>query len=115
MKKQSSIDEFIALPDSEKKRIVDEIEAETPEERLAKSRPLNARERAMWVAFQRNAARPKPGKKGCREDFHQSRTLAAERGGSLRKEAQAEQIRIVQAWTTAFDSLCELSPNLLEK
>jgi len=62
MKKKSPIDEFIALPDSEKERIVEEIEAETPEERLAKSRPLNARERAIWVAFQRKAARPKPGK-----------------------------------------------------
>jgi hypothetical protein len=64
MKKKSPIDEFIALPDSEKERIVNEIEAETPQERLAKSRPLNARERAVWVAFQRKAARPKPGKNG---------------------------------------------------
>jgi hypothetical protein len=64
MKKKSAIDEFIALPDSEKERIVEEIEAETAEERLAKSRPLNASERAAWNAFRRKAGRPNMGKNG---------------------------------------------------
>jgi hypothetical protein len=64
MKKKSAIDEFIVLRDSERERIVREIEAETPQERLAKSRPLNAGERAAWAAFKRKAGRPRLGKNG---------------------------------------------------
>lgn len=60
--KKSVIDEFIALPDSEKERIYQEIEAETPEEMLARSRPLNARERAQWRRFKSKIGRPKIGK-----------------------------------------------------
>lgn len=48
---------FENLPDSEKDRIFKEIEAETPEERLANSRPLTAKERADWEAFVRKANR----------------------------------------------------------
>lgn len=63
-KKMSDIEEFIALPDSEKERIFQELEAETPEERLARSRPLNARERRQWRKFKAkaNIGRPKVGK-----------------------------------------------------
>ena len=53
---RSDIEEFLALPDSERNRILAEIEAETPEERLANSRPLNARERAQWATFKKRAA-----------------------------------------------------------
>jgi hypothetical protein len=58
-------EDFIALPDEEKNRIVAELEAMTPEEILAKSKPLNARERAEWKRIQanmrRNRGRPKVG------------------------------------------------------
>jgi hypothetical protein len=60
-RKQSVIDEFIALPDSEKERIYNEIDRESPEDRLARSRPLNARERRQWQRFKR-MGRPKVGK-----------------------------------------------------
>jgi hypothetical protein len=60
-KKKSAIEEFIALPDSEKERIYNELEAETPEDRLANSRPLNARERRQWRRF-KAMGRPKVGK-----------------------------------------------------
>jgi hypothetical protein len=60
-KKKSAIEEFIALPDSEKERIYNELEAETPEDRLANSRPLNARERRQWRRF-KALGRPKVGK-----------------------------------------------------
>jgi hypothetical protein len=60
-RKKSVIDEFIALPDAEKERIYQEIDAESPEESLARSRPLNARERAQWRRF-RALGRPKVGK-----------------------------------------------------
>ena len=46
------IDEFIDLPDEEKDRIYQEIDRQSPEELLARSRPLNARERALWRKFQ---------------------------------------------------------------
>src|SRR5690348_2458398 len=49
--KRSVIEEFIALPDAEKERIYQEIENESTESMLARSRPLNARERAQWRRF----------------------------------------------------------------
>jgi hypothetical protein len=50
-RKRSDIEEFIALPDAEKERIAREIEAESPEQTFARSRPLNARERRQWRKF----------------------------------------------------------------
>ena len=60
--RKSAIDDFIALPDSEKDRIVKEIEARTPQEHLARSRPLNAKERQQWRRFKSRAGRPTIGK-----------------------------------------------------
>ncbi len=61
-----SASEFIALSDEEKNRIAAEIDAETPEQRLARSKPLNARERVEWREIQkqmrRARGRPKVGK-----------------------------------------------------
>ncbi len=62
LKKKSAIEDFIALPDSEKERIYNELEAESPEDRLANSRPLNARERRQWQRFKAKMGRPKVGK-----------------------------------------------------
>ena len=53
--KKSVIDTFIALPDAEKERIYQQLDAETPAQRLARSRPLNAAERRQW----RGASRPR--------------------------------------------------------
>src|SRR5258706_12692107 len=60
--RKSVIEDFIALPDSEKERIVREIEAEAPVERLGRSRPLNAQERRQWKRFKNKLGRPKVGK-----------------------------------------------------
>jgi len=60
--RKSAVEEFIALPDSEKDRIVKEIEDETLEETLARSRPLNAAERRQWREFKKRIGRPKVGK-----------------------------------------------------
>jgi hypothetical protein len=60
--RKSVIDEFIALPDSEKERIYQKLDAESPEDRLARSRPLNARERRQWRKFKNKTGRPKVGK-----------------------------------------------------
>ena len=51
-KRRSIIDEFIDLPDEEKERIYQEIDRQSPEELLARSRPLNTKERALWRSFQ---------------------------------------------------------------
>jgi hypothetical protein len=64
--KEMTAEDFIALPDAEKERIFNEIEAMTSEEIWARSRPLNKRERAEWreiqAAMRRRPGRPKLGK-----------------------------------------------------
>jgi hypothetical protein len=60
-KKKSDIDAFIALPDAEKERIFQELEEESPEDRLARSRPLNAADRRKWRRFKARG-RPRIGK-----------------------------------------------------
>jgi len=61
-KRKSDIEDFVALSDSQKEQIFREIEAETPQWRLARSRPLNTRERAQWRRFKKEMGRPKVGK-----------------------------------------------------
>ena len=56
--------DFEKLSDAEKEAYIAEIDAETPEQRLARSRPLNARERAQWRATRKKMGRPKFGKNG---------------------------------------------------
>jgi hypothetical protein len=58
--KKSDIDEFIALSDAKKAEIIAKIDAQTPEQRVANSRPLNPRDRAKWAAFKSRAARHAP-------------------------------------------------------
>jgi len=53
---------FEKLPDSEKDRILGEIEAQTPEQRLASSRPLTPKEKMDWDAFVRKANRSRTAK-----------------------------------------------------
>ena len=53
---------FEALPDSEKNRILQEIEAEDPAQRLARAKPLGPRERARWNKFKKRIGRPRVGK-----------------------------------------------------
>lgn len=60
--KKSDIEAFIALPDTEKERIVRRLEAEGPRRRLARSRPLNASERRQWRRFKAKAGRPRVGR-----------------------------------------------------
>jgi hypothetical protein len=60
--KKSDIDQFIALPDSQKQRILKRIESQTPQQRLSRSRPLNAREQKQWRRFKSKMGRPKVGK-----------------------------------------------------
>jgi hypothetical protein len=83
--KKSAIDEFIALPDSEKARIVREIEAQTPSERLARSRPLNAQERRQWRRFKNKLGRPRVGKGAKTISLTVEKELLAEADAYARK------------------------------
>jgi len=53
---------FDALPDEEKERIFQELERQTPSHRLARSRPLNKKQRAIWRRITRKLGRPRIGK-----------------------------------------------------
>ena len=57
---------FVALSPAQQAQVIAQIEAKTPKQRLADSRPLNAAERAQWARFQakvkRRMGRPKIGK-----------------------------------------------------
>jgi hypothetical protein len=52
---------FDALPAAEKERIYQEIDGKTPEQLLAESKPLSARERAQWSEIKKKMGRPKIG------------------------------------------------------
>jgi hypothetical protein len=89
-RRKSLIDQFIAFSDSQKVRIVRQIEAETPEQRLARSRPLYARERAQWRRFKK-LGRPKIGKGG------KASSLTVERDLLKRADAYAKRHGISRA------------------
>jgi hypothetical protein len=69
-KRADPIEEFMALPAAEKERVFAELEAGTPEQRLAESRPLNKKERALWrkrqAMVRRGRGRPRLGKEVAR-------------------------------------------------
>ncbi len=58
--------EFEALPDKEKQRIYQELDAQSPEERMAQSTPLTAKDRERHRKFmlKGKSGRPKFGKHG---------------------------------------------------
>jgi hypothetical protein len=60
--KDMTASDFVALSNAEKERIFQDIEKQDPSERLAQSRPLNARERARWQPFKKKMGRPRVGK-----------------------------------------------------
>ena len=57
-----------AMTDQQRAKVFAELEAESPEQRQARSKPLNAEERAWWKRVQKKlkAGRPKFGKNGTR-------------------------------------------------
>ena len=69
MKKKELTGNIIdAMSDAEKAKLIAELETETPTQRLARSRPLNKKERAFYERFRkaqkakRKAGRPRIGK-----------------------------------------------------
>jgi len=55
-------EKFDALPASEKERIFQELEQETPGQRLSRSTPMTASQRARWNQIKKKMGRPKIGK-----------------------------------------------------
>jgi hypothetical protein len=64
MKKTRRYDseKFMALTETERQRLVARLERESPQCRLARSRPLNAGERKRWGKFQEKLGRPRIGR-----------------------------------------------------
>ena len=98
--KRSDIDEFIALPDAQKERIFAQLESETARQSLARSRPLNARERAQWRRFKKKMGRPVVGK-GAKtisltvEDLLQRADAYAKRRGISRAKLVAQGLQAI--------------------
>lgn len=92
---------FEALPDSEKDRYVCEIESLTPRQRLARSRPLNAREREQWRRFRKKAGRPKIGggttnvSVSLEKDLLRQADRFARRNGMSRSELIAKAVQSI--------------------
>src|SRR5689334_9537737 len=98
-KRTDPIAAFEALPDSEKERIWQELDALTPEQLKARSRPLNAAERKLWRRFKRKVGRPKIGKGvkivsiGVEKDLLKQTDALAKRRGLTRSALVAEALK----------------------
>lgn len=96
-----TIRRFEALSASEKDRYVREIEALTPRQRLARSRPLNAREREQWQRFKKKAGRPKIGRGttnvsvSMEKDLLRQADRFARRNGMSRSELIAKAVQSI--------------------
>ena len=51
-----------AMTDAQKAKLVAGLDAETPDQRLARSKPLNAGQRAVWRRVKKKMGRPRVGK-----------------------------------------------------
>ena len=60
-KKMSDSERFMSLPEAERQKIVSQLEHESTESKLARSRPLNAADRKRWKRFQEKLGRPRVG------------------------------------------------------
>ena len=90
-------EKFDAMTDRQRAAVVAEIEAETPAQRRARSKPLNAEERAWWRRAQKKlkAGRPRFGKSGTRNVSVTLERGLAEAGRRLRQEKWNEAIGAV--------------------
>lgn len=90
-----------SMSDSEKARLVEELDRHTPEQRRAESRPLNGRERAQWRRITKNMGRPKIGQ-GVKaisltveKDLLRRADAYAKRNGLKRTELFSQGVRLV--------------------
>ena len=60
-------EKFVAMTDGQRAKVIAEIEAESPQQRLARSKPMSARERERWKRVKKKmAGRPRLGKHGAK-------------------------------------------------
>ncbi len=109
MKKNRKLDGrlFEAMSDAEKAKVIAGIEAQTPEQRRVKERPLNKKERARFesirkeIVTKRKAGRPTVGKGSkmvavtIEKDLLQRADAYAKAHGLKRTELIAKALRIV--------------------
>ena len=101
--KEMTASQFMDLSDAAKDRIHAELEAETPEQREARARPLNAVERRQWSDLKqklRGRGRPKLGKNGVTKvsisvelSLMKQADAYADRHGLTRSQLFAEGLR----------------------
>ena len=99
----SVIDRFIALPDSQKKRVYADIEAETPSQRLARSRPLNKSEQKQWRRFKK-MGRPRVGKGAKTISLTVERELLQRADAYAKRHGLSRAMLIAQALRTILGS-----------
>jgi hypothetical protein len=89
------------MSDAERAKLVAELEGESPEQRLARAKPLNAKQRATWRAIKKKMGRPKIGKGSqpisltVEKDLLRRADAYAKRHGLKRAELVAEGLRLV--------------------
>ncbi len=104
-KREMTADGFESLPRKERERIFAELDAQSPEERIAQSKPLNAGERAEWRVIQkhlrRGRGRPKVGKGVARVSLSVERTLL-DRADAYAKSHRLNRSELVSASLAQF-------------
>jgi hypothetical protein len=97
--KPSDSEKFMAFSEIQRQRIVAQLERETPQRRLARSRPLNAAERRRWRGFQQKLGRPRIGRGSQAISLTLEKSLLeradafAKRFGLSRSQLVAESLR----------------------
>jgi hypothetical protein len=92
-----------AMSDAERARLAAELDAETPAQRLARAKPLNAKQRATWRAIRKKMGRPKIGKGSqpisltVEKDLLKRADAYAKLHGLKRAELVAQGLRLVLA------------------
>ena len=94
-------EKFDAMTEAQRAKVIAEIESETPQQRLARSRPMNARERERWTRVKKKmAGRPRLGRHGAKivsvtieKDLLKKADTYAKANGLNRSELFAMSVR----------------------
>jgi len=91
-----------AMTDAQRAKLAAELEAETPEQRLARSKPLNAEQRAFWRKIKKKMGRP-TDREGFQTHFAHAGKRPAQKGRQVREAAWPEARRDDRARPTRRD------------
>lgn len=90
-----------SMTDAQRAKLVAELDAQTPEQRLARAKPLNATQRSTWRGIKRKLGRPKIGRGSkpisltVEKDLLKRADAFAKRQGLKRAELVAQGLRLV--------------------